>query len=160
MRLASYINVIVSYLYPQENSQFLQRAGSSKEQSKSVGETTCRYGITEGITGTSVLNLYSFDMIVWFALICYTLIFNIKRYFLIMFRKRVESANCVRMRLSVQLPNLYINGDQKESGEKCVIIFWLLYQVVCMPLFSFGLLNIFRNGLLWEVKKTSYVGSL
>jgi hypothetical protein len=36
----------------------------------------------------------------------------------LMIRKRDESASCVKMRLSVQLRNLYSSGVQNESGER------------------------------------------
>ncbi|KAF2293176.1 hypothetical protein GH714_038758 [Hevea brasiliensis] len=82
-----------------ENHQFLQRARSPEEQSKSVGESISDMALQREL------------------------------------QKRAESANCMKMRSSVQLPNQCINGDQKESGERKALF-------------------------LWEVKQISYFGSL
>ena len=53
-----------------------------------------------------------------------------------MIRKRDESASCVKMRLSVQLQNLYSSGVQNESDERCSLSWWSRYQSVYGRLLS------------------------
>lgn len=58
-----------------------------------------------------------------------------------MARKRVKSANCMKMRLSVQLPNRYTSGGQNERGERCLLWLFGLCQLVCVLLLSWVLLK-------------------